>query len=379
MNSNSGLSIIIPTEGRVHLTIQLIETLYELCVRADFKTEVIIIDSSEKNDRTQIANACSQFNVNLISGPASVRKKRNLGIMESTYSVILFLDSDCTPTEDLLQQHWKCYQKIEGSNLGGVLGRLKFTGPESLAWKFVQNSSLVQQFNIATTNKSVSWGPTANLSVRRDVLHEIGLFDETFPFKLGGDDLDLTYRLTKSGWLLACNPDAIAYHTRDTWNSLALVLSRALRWGRMEYHLYKKHASLRMHHPPTILGWLLLIIFFSLIQSLIFNAPVLLLMPLVWFLLAIFFFSLLASLTSPKNKLKAFVESLLTAVPELMYQFGSTFEFLRHADIRFFYSRPLLSSNGVKGSWNPEAWNTWSNLLALLVHYSLVLFWVSQR
>jgi GT2 family glycosyltransferase len=378
MTYRPGISIVIPTEGRAQLTCHLVQRLDVLRRKVEFSTEVLVVDSSQGSDCRAIAEACAHSRAEWIEGPASVRKKRNMGIAKACYSVVLFLDSDCKPREDLLEQHWRAYQRQDAPCLGGVLGGLEFTGPETFAWNLVKNSSLVQQFNQFTVSY-VKWGPTANLSIRQEALDAVGPFDETFPFKLGGDDLDLTYRLTNSGWLLLRCPDALVYHDRSTWSSWKAVLSRALRWGRMEYFLYKKHPSLQTLHPPSFFGWLILVSLFSAASAVILQTWRFLALPLGWIGFSIMLFSLWIYFTqegSRREKGIAFRESLLSSIPELVYQLGSTFEFLRHGDLRFLYSRPLLSPDGITGIWAGEAWNTWSNLLAFYICYLAAAYWV---
>ena len=376
MNPPNGLSIVIPTEGRAYLTVRIIKRLHELRQCADFPSEVLVIDSSTDADYKAIAEACSNEDAVLIKGPASVRAKRNIGIQHANFSPILFLDSDCDPSVNLLKEHWKVYTSTDELNVGGVLGRLEFVGSETFAWKIVRHSSLVRHFYIAKESKYASWGATANLSILREAIDSIGLFDENFPFKLGGDDLDFTYRLTQAGWHLVCNPEALAYHDLQTWSSLGAVLKRALRWGRMEYYLFEKHKTLQIPHPPTLFGWFVFVLFISLVNAAVFQSLLFLAVPVGWLVLAILFFSFFAGMScagSNQSKWSEFKESLLSSIPELFYQLGSSLEFIRHADIRFFYSRPLLNSGGVKGIWLQEARNTWSNLLALLICYSIIL------
>lgn len=377
MTYQEGISIVISTEGRIQLTCHLIQHLDALRRKVKFSTEVLVIDSSKGAEQRAIIEVCTNYRAKWLKGPISVRMKRNIGIIKACYSVILFLDSDCDPHENLLQQHWDMIQRQDIPNLGGVLGSLEFTGPKTLAWALVKNSSLVQQFNL-TTPGYAKWGPSANLSIRREVLDIIGLFDESFPFKLGGDDLDLTYRLTNSGWILLKCPDALVYHDRSTWSSLKAVLGRALRWGRMEFHLYKKHASLQMMHPPSFFGWLIAISLFSVISTVITKFWQYLVFPLGWIVISNLLFSLWISLVikgTLKDKWYVFRDSLLNSVPELVYQFGSTYEFLKHGDLRFFYSRPLLNPDWITGIWAGEACNTWSNLLALFINFLAIAYW----
>jgi hypothetical protein len=376
-NYQRGVSIIIPTEQRAALTEDLLERLDELRSKIDIANEVIVVDSSWGKDQAKITSACNKYDALLFVGPANVRRKRNLGISKSRYSIILFLDSDCIPADGLLQAHWAHYNNLDTLHISGVLGHTTFIGSETLAWKLVRHSSLLKQFDAGEKTQLIIWGPTINLSVRRDVLDDIGMFDESFPFKLGGDDLDLTYRLTQSGRKLLSEPNAIVYHKLDTWNSLRAVLKRAFRWGRMEYHLFRKHPDLRSKYPPTIWGWLILILALSITQSIILGALYFMYLPLLWFLISLLFFSSCEALDNNmlwRDRLKVFVKSFCTAIPELVYQLGSTFEFIKHADPRFFYSRVLLNHGGINGVWIPEAWNTWSNLAALILSQTAFLF-----
>lgn len=70
------------------------------------------------------------------------------------------------------------------------------------------------------------------------------MFEENFPFKLGGDDLDMTYRVTKAGYMIGSAPNAVTYHSRKTWNNYKAVHDRAKRWGTMENYIVKRHPEL---------------------------------------------------------------------------------------------------------------------------------------
>jgi hypothetical protein len=374
----SGISVVIATEGRGCLTANLLKKLFAARRSFEYPTEVLVVDSSSGQERLEIADACKNYDAVLIDGPSSVRKKRNIGIGLVKYSILLFLDSDCIPSDDLLVRHWQHYDVQAGNRVGGVLGRLEFVGKETFSWKLIRESSLVQHFSVASHAKSVRWGATANLSVSREVLDEVGMFDESFPFKLGGDDLDLTYRMTHAGWELLCDPNALVFHDRSTWASIKSVLSRALRWGKMEYYLYCKHPDLRCASTPTIWGWTIFVLVYAVVLSVLQSSTVFLLFPLVWFVLSLILFSVWIAMSvheSASTRAKTFGQSLLTAVPELTYQLGSTLEFLAHGDFRFLYSRALLSHQGIAGYWTADAWNVWSNLVSLLICQTVFWTW----
>lgn len=379
MEYTKGISIIVPTEGRFALISELLCALVAAREKFDSPSEIIIIDSSDDDDKTLLADACKRYDARLINGSQNVREKRNLGIKNAQFSVVLFLDSDCRPTADLLAEHWKHYdQPSLEEKLGGVIGKTIFEGEDTWVWRMVRYSSLVTQFTIADEMSTVTWGPTSNISFRHDVLDQMEGFDTNLPFRLGGDDLDLSYRITQTGFTIVSEPKAIVYHSKSTWNSLHSILSRAFRWGRMEYHLYQKHPEARSIAPPGFWGWA---IYIGALFS--FQAVILDRMALIMFLLfflwgggALCLFSIFSALdieSSLKNKISLFTESFLIGIPELTYQLGTTWEFVKHGDFRFLWSRAWFDPDAPKNNWLFEAWNIWSNMGMLLFCQLLML------
>lgn len=363
-----GISVVIPTEGRTELTAGLLRDLRAARESFALPSEVLVVDSSHDAEREVILRAAAETGARYLSGPLGVRRKRNLGVSEARYSVILFLDSDCRPAPDLLTRHSRSYETGSGPSPGGVLGRTLFDGPQTPAWHLVQSSSLVAHFSRASRSPSAPWGPTANISFRREVLDEVGLFDTGFPFKLGGDDLDLSYRVVKAGYRLACDPEAVVYHTRSTWSTLGSVLRRALRWGRMEYYLYRKHPSARFPAPPNFWGWALSVWALFGLQGVLAQTLDFAAWGLLWIPLALILYSAFeAADGTAGTRLRGFWTSLGAAVPELTYQSGASFEFARHGDPRFLWSRAWFDPDAPRTNWPSEARNYWSNLISLLV------------
>lgn len=367
---SDGISIIVPTECRVSLVGELVKSLKAARSTFALPSEVLIIDSSPENERKAIAEACLQLNAKLIDGPRNVREKRNLGIERARYSILLFLDSDCRATPEILTEHWACYHNGSENVPGGVLGQTVFEGPKTWVWRMVKNSSLITQFTVAADEHAATWGPASNISFRHEVIDQVGSFDTSFPFRLGGDDLDLSYRVVRAGFTLQCNPASIVYHNRRTWNSLRAVLSRAFRWGRMDYYLFVKHPEARIWSPPGFWGWALLVWVLLQIQALALNGVTPLSLFGIWVFLSLLLFFILSVKnrgSATRTKTGLFVDSLFTAVPEMTFFFGITLEFLRHGDFRFLWSYACFSPSTPRENWESDARNVWSNLIALLV------------
>ena len=238
-------SIVTPTWNRSELVDALLKSLYvERHRYTQGKVEVLIVDSSIGEERERIIESCIKYDAEYIPGDESVRKKRNKGIRTAKYEHILFIDSDVTVEKGILNEYVEAYKNPHNVRLGGVLGYTEFTGEKSFWWKMLERTSLVNSFSFARDYPFHSWTIGNNVSFKKPVLEEIGMFEENFPFKLGGDDLDMTYRVTKAGYMISSAPNAITYHSRKTWNNYNAVHDRAKRWGTMENYIVERHPEL---------------------------------------------------------------------------------------------------------------------------------------
>lgn len=238
-------SIVIPTWNRSELVEALLKSLYDERERyTSGKTEVLIVDSSTDNEKDSIMSSCKKYDAIYVEGDDSVRKKRNKGIRQSKYDYILFIDSDVVVEKGLLDEYVEAYKNPYQVKLGGVLGYTEFVGKRTFWWKMLERTSLVNSFSFARDYPFHSWTIGNNVSFKKSVLEEIGMFEENFPFKLGGDDLDMTYRVTKAGYMIGSAPNAVTYHSRKTWNNYKAVHDRAKRWGTMENFIVGRHPEL---------------------------------------------------------------------------------------------------------------------------------------
>ena len=244
-------SIVIPTWNRSELVEALLESLYRERNRYQKgSTEVLIVDSSKDEEKKIIIGACKKYHAQYIEGDDSVRKKRNKGIRLAQFDHILFIDSDVTVEPGILDEYVEAYKNPYNVKLGGILGYTEFVGKKTFWWKLLENTSLVNSFSFARDYPFHSWTIGNNVSFKKSVLEEIGMFEENFPFKLGGDDLDMTYRVTKAGYMIGSAPNAVTYHSRKTWNNYKAVHDRAKRWGTMENFIAKRHPEVYQRVIP---------------------------------------------------------------------------------------------------------------------------------
>ena len=253
----NGLSIVVATRGRVALLEDLLVSLDVARERVDVPTEVIIIDDSSPADADRIRALVMEHDSRYVGFGPSVPAKRNLGVAESQYDIVVFLDSDCLATPDLLTEHLRMY---DDPRVGAVAGLLEFTGPDTWFWKVVESSPFVIFFGLPRVMNEVPWTPTANCSVRRDLFRTVGGFDETFPPKPGGEDVDLGLRLTAKKTMRS-NPKALVYHQKETWTTPRQMFARAWHYGSADFFLVAKHPELVYpSYPRRVVIYLLMVI-----------------------------------------------------------------------------------------------------------------------
>ncbi len=164
---------------------------------------------------------------------------RNHGVRQAQTPWILFLDSDCLPTQELMNGYRQA--------LNGAIAYAGMVRAE-------QNDFLSRYYDTqGILNPPPLWDAgeerpvyliTANALIFRDALAQIGGFDERFP-SAGGEDIDLSLRLWEVG-PLAYAPLAKILHTFEP--RLHMFVRRFVRYGRGNRILaIRYHVNLAPH------------------------------------------------------------------------------------------------------------------------------------
>lgn len=245
------ISVVIPTWNREALLDKLLASL--VVARQKYKygqTEVIVVDSSEGEAKARIQESCKKHDAIYVEGDNSVRKKRNLGIDLAKYELIHFVDSDVEVCEEILNVHAETFLLDDNEKVAGSFGLTEFVGHTSIWWTILNHTTYLDSFSFAKRWPYQAWTIGNNVAIKKDVLLEIGKFKEDFPYKLGGDDLEMTYRVTKNGYLIKSAPEAATYHSTETWNHPKAIHNRTIRWGTMEYFIKTLHPELFVNCIP---------------------------------------------------------------------------------------------------------------------------------
>lgn len=376
MTSNvNGFSIVIPTYNRAKYLPGLLQSLNVAADQYSGPCEVLIIDDSDGDDMTETERLCGQYGARFIRGPSSVRVKRNMGVEQASHPFILFVDSDVTAAADLLRQHAAALDTDDQTIVGSV-GVTRFVGPDSWMWDTIERTQFLNAFSFAERMPFPPWATCSNTAYRRQALLDIGLFDASFPFRLGGDDADLGIRLGKAGLRLASAPGAVVFHTRDTWASFGAVWKRAFRWGRMDLHLFfRKHRDRVGVGLPKFTHIFLLLLLAGLVQSVIRRSPWPAMLPFVWAASALVL-QAASTVRIKREPWRYFFNELAADVLGLAFEGGAILEGIKHGHFAVLYKgvqRGPVLPTFAQQEWIAQGWSMW---LALVIALVVQLWWL---
>lgn len=359
----NGISIVIASKGRVKLLEDLIISVKEARSNFDGPTEVLIIDDSTGKDAEAIRAFQDAYDVKVIDFGPSVPAKRNLGAKEAQYDIVLFLDSDCIATPNLLNEHYKLYTD---EKVGGVAGLLEFVGDDTWFWEAVNKSPFTICFSFPKWMNTVPWTPTANCSMRKSVFEQIGGFDRDFPDKPGGEDVDLGLRMTKAGYVYKCTSEGLVYHSKATWVPVKAMFKRLWHYGAANYYLMDKHPDYVMKIMPRKSSLYMFGILCTIICTLIAMNPWILLCIPAWLLfdvaLSAIFINRFAS-----YKGTSFLKQCVVQLLILDNEFGFVWKCITKGKFSYINKDVVYFDGQMDGIQDTSSIMTWCNLNNLLV------------
>jgi hypothetical protein len=162
---------------------------------------------------------------------------RNAGARAATGQLIAFTDADCCPHPDWLGA---LVAPLVDPSVGAAAGRLLSTPPSGVVEAFGSLFTLQLPGAPARHTRWTPWAggfPTANLAVRRELLHRLGGFDESVA--IYGEDYDLCARIYATGTAIAYTPAAVVEHQHRV--RLGPMLRQAFGFGRSHAWLMRRH------------------------------------------------------------------------------------------------------------------------------------------
>jgi len=239
------LTVVVPTHNRSDVLARALRGLLDQSSSPD-SYEIVVVDDGSTDDTSQIVARAETSDARLRyfrqdnKGPAAAR---NLGAKEAKGEILLFTGDDCLPDRNLVQEHLRAHE--EAGDVG-VLGHVTWH-PEVKITPFMRFLESGPQFGFGQIgdpeNVSIWHFYTANCSIRRHWIEDVGGFDEDFKYA-AFEDAELAYRMQQRGLRIVYRPSARSYHHHAT--TFEQHLSRQRVCGRSAAVFWRKHPELKV-------------------------------------------------------------------------------------------------------------------------------------
>ncbi|MGK5447104.1 glycosyltransferase family 2 protein [Streptomyces radiopugnans] len=250
-----GVSVVVPVRGRVVATERMLASVRAAAERCPEPVEVIFVDDSGPEDASRHREHCERHGARYIRGPRHVGAKRNLGARRASHDLLLFIDSDCRASADLLQRYTTAIRAA--ADTAGLAGPTVVEESSTAVFRIMRRSLLLHgDLERPAAGGELEWATTSNLLVRRTAFEAVGGFVEKSLTVVAGEDVDLGIRLTGQGFALRAQPDAEVVHDRLSSESVRSVWRRLYGYGRSEQWLTVVHPDRRVprFNPVVALG-----------------------------------------------------------------------------------------------------------------------------
>ena len=235
------ISVVIPTRNRIDTLKLVLPTLLHQTLDST-RYEVVVADSrSSDGTATHVQGLIEGLQpgfLRYVPGDYSSRAAaRNAGAAAARAPIILFTDADILASETLLERHLDDHRTAVGAV--AVVGcELRVDSLED--YQEQREKPSIRKPLQRPWRRRLSWlyFLTGNASVRRDDFNKVGGFDEAF-VGYGHEDLELGYRLRKSGVTIVYDRDAVNYH----WHPVGYEeeVGRMELAGVSTVRFYRKH------------------------------------------------------------------------------------------------------------------------------------------
>ena len=217
--------------------------------------EVIVVIHTSKNLYEEIVKAyVTENKVKVLFSERSLgaAAARNVGIKAARGDILAFIDDDAVADEKWVEILVETYKELDAVAVGGKILPMWLPGkpayfPEELYWLVgVTHKGFAEDKIVEVRN---AFGP--NMSFKREVFEQVGLFNENLGFAKRGtsyiqaEETEFSLRMTsKFGVGVIYNPEAIVHHKIPVSKArLKLLLKRSFYQGYSKVLLQKWGSS----------------------------------------------------------------------------------------------------------------------------------------
>ena len=215
--SASEVSVCISTMERPEALRRCLQAVWSGALRP---LEIVVVDQSRDDRTEQVIRDAQSAGIavrRVGQPPKGLGASQNEAVRQARGVIVAITDDDCVVDARWLAVIVQSF--ADDPELGALGGRvLPLPGESDRTWPV---SSRISTQRVDFTPRGLPWdvGSGNNFAVRRALFLKIGGCDERLgPGSpgLGGVDMDLFYRLLRSGARVCYEPDALVHHERQT-------------------------------------------------------------------------------------------------------------------------------------------------------------------
>jgi len=221
------ISVIVPVKNGGAKIQDLLESLMQVDYNKD-KLEVIIVDGNSADNTREIV---SRYPVKLLTEEKhGINGARNTGLKHSEGEIIVFTDSDCVVPKNWIK---RIVEDFQDSKVGCVGGNVQGYYDDFLS-RYSDESIIpvMRRFErreiLDTVKPPLHYPAGCNMAVRREIIDEVGFFDENIMY--GFDEDELVERICRKGNEMVLDPEILVEHKHRS--TLKELLKQNFRYGR---------------------------------------------------------------------------------------------------------------------------------------------------
>lgn len=247
----AGVTFVMPVLNERDYLARAVQTVLTQDLACPFELILALGPSTDGTDDLARDLAEADPRIVLVRNPAAdIPVGLNLAIRAGRYPIIARVDAHSELAAGYASHALATLERTGAANVGGIMradGRTPFQRAVARAY----NSRIGLGGGAYHGGVHEGEAESAYLGVmRRAVLEEVGLFDESIR---RGEDWELNLRIRRAGHLVWFDPKlAVTYWPRESWTRLARQFHATGAWRGELVRRYGRRNSLRFFAPPAL-------------------------------------------------------------------------------------------------------------------------------
>lgn len=252
-DADAGVTFVMPVLNEQRYLRRAVASVLSQDVPGPVELVLALGPSTDGTDAIARELADADDRILLVANPAAdIPVGLNLAIRAGSRPTIVRVDAHSELAPGYTRRALATLARVRAANVGGVM-RADGRSPFQRAVARAYNSRVGLGGGAYHGGTREGEAESAYLGVmRRDVLEEVGLFDESIR---RGEDWELNLRIRHAGYRVWFDPAlSVVYWPRESWRRLARQFRATGRWRGELVRRYGRRNSLRFFAPPALVS-----------------------------------------------------------------------------------------------------------------------------